>query len=490
MKRGPSPARAGARQRPRASLRAHPNTRARSSRAAAQPEIHPIPAWIARKRDGGELDDGALRAIIVGATRGTIPDYQLSALLMAIVWRGMSGRELATWLDAMVDSGERMDLSGVAGVKVDKHSTGGVGDKVSLCLAPLVAACGVPVPMMSGRSLGHTGGTLDKLEAIPGFRTALTPRAFARVLEKTGLVLAGQSATLAPADRRLYALRDATGTVESIPLIASSILSKKIAEGANALVMDVKVGRGAFLPARARARELARTLVDLGARAGLKVVALLTAMDQPLGRAVGNACELAEAIAILRGGGPPDTRALTLRLGAEMLMLGKRTTTRAQGLRLLEEAVASGAGLQKLRDCVQAQGGDVAVIDAPERLPRATLAHTLRARAGGPRGLGLVVRGIDAGAVGRAMTLLGAGRLRQEDRVDPGVGLELAVKVGARVEPGGPLGTVRFNDRERWRLARPLLESAFELAEVGGGGGADLDTQPGPLVLETIGKRA
>jgi thymidine phosphorylase len=209
-------------------------------------------------------------------------------------------------------------------------------------------------------------------------------------------------------------------------------------------------------------------------------------MDQPLGRAVGNACELAEAIEILRGGGPPDTRALTLRLGAEMLILGKRATTRAQGLRLLEEAVASGAGLQKLRDCVQAQGGDVAVIDAPERLPRAARAHTLRAAAGG------VIRGIDAGAVGRAMTLLGAGRLRQEDRVDPGVGLELAAKVGERVEPGGPLGTVRFNDRERWRLAQPLLESAFEIAEVGGGGGAGagLDTPPGPLVLETIGKRA
>jgi pyrimidine-nucleoside phosphorylase len=473
VKRGPSPARV--RPRPRA-----------SRAAAAVPEIQPVPAWIARKRDGGELDDAALRAIIDGATRGTIPDYQLSALLMAIVWRGMSGRELATWLDAMVDSGERMDLSGIAGVKVDKHSTGGVGDKISLCLAPLVAACGVPVPMMSGRSLGHTGGTLDKLEAIPGFRTALTPRAFARVLEKTGLVLAGQSATLAPADRRLYALRDATGTVESIPLIASSILSKKIAEGANALVMDVKVGRGAFLPARARARELARTLVELGARAGLKVVALLTAMDQPLGRAVGNACELAEAIEILRGGGPPDTRALTLRLGAEMLMLGGRTTTRAQGLRLLEEAVASGAGLQKLRDCVQAQGGDAAVIDAPERLPRAARAHTLRAREGGREGG--VVRGIDAGAVGRAMTLLGAGRLRQEDRVDPGVGLELAVKVGDRVEKGGPLGTVRFNDPDRWRLARPLLESAFEITEVAVDADADADAQPGPLVLETIGK--
>jgi pyrimidine-nucleoside phosphorylase len=437
-----------------------------------------MPGWIACKRDGGALDDSALRAIIDGATHGTIPDYQLSALLMAIVWRGLSARELATWLDAMVASGARLDLSQVAGVKVDKHSTGGVGDKVSLCLAPLVAACGVPVPMMSGRSLGHTGGTLDKLEAIPGFRTALTPRRFARVLEKTGLVLAGQSATMAPADRRLYALRDATGTVESIPLIASSILSKKIAEGADALVMDVKVGRGAFLPARAQARALARTLVDLGARAGLKVVALLTAMDQPLGRAVGNACELAEAIEILRGGGPADTRALTLRLGAEMLLLGRRARDRAEALRLLEAAVASGAGLDKLRACVRAQGGDVAVIDEPARLPRAARTHTLRAGATG------VVRGIDAGAVGSGVTVLGAGRLRHEDRVDPGVGLELHVKVGDAVAKGEPLASVRFNDRARWRLARPLIESAFELGPAGS------RVELGPLILETIGRTA
>jgi pyrimidine-nucleoside phosphorylase len=438
------------------------------------PATLPVPSWIATKRDGGALDDDALRAIIAGATRGTIPDYQLSALLMAIVWRGLSARELETWLDAMVASGERMDLSRIPGVKVDKHSTGGVGDKISLCLAPLVAACGVPVPMMSGRALGHTGGTLDKLDAIPGFRSALDPREFARVLQKTGLVLAGQSATLAPADRLLYALRDATATVESIPLIASSILSKKIAEGAGALVMDVKVGRGAFLPERARARELARTLVSLGTRAGLKVIALLTAMDQPIGNAVGNACELGEAIDVLRGGGPADTRALTVRLGAEMLVLGKKARDRVAGARQIERAIASGEGLDRLRACVRAQGGQVAVIDDPSQLPRAKQVAEIRAPAAGR------VVAIDAGKLGRGTTLLGAGRLRKEDRIDPGVGLILDHKVGARVERGERLASVYFNDRARWQGNRALIEGAFEL------GPADARARTRPLILETI----
>src|SRR5262245_39215597 len=288
---------------------------------------------IARKRDGGALSREEIQTFVRAVTDGTWPDYQIAALLMAIVLKGMTAEETADLTEAMVHSGVKVDLGHLPGLKVDKHSTGGVGDKTSLILAPLAAACGVVVPMMSGRSLGHTGGTLDKLEAIPGFRTALTPAAFRRVLGGAGLVLAGQSARLAPADRVLYALRDATATVESIPLIASSILSKKIAEGADALVMDVKVGSGAFLPGRAAARALARTLVDLGGRAGLKVVALLTAMDQPLGRAVGNACELAEAVDVLRGGGPPDTRALTVRLGAEVLVLGRAARGLAGGHR-------------------------------------------------------------------------------------------------------------------------------------------------------------
>jgi pyrimidine-nucleoside phosphorylase len=432
----------------------------------------PVTAWIARKRDGGELDDQAIRAIIDGASTGGIPDYQLAALLMAIVWRGLSPRELGTWLDAMVESGDRMRLDHIPGLKVDKHSTGGVGDKISICLAPLVAACGVPVPMMSGRALGHTGGTLDKLESIPGFRTALAPRAFASVLAKTGLVLAGQSQRLAPADRLLYALRDATATVESIPLIASSILSKKIAEGADALLMDVKVGRGAFLPQRARAQALATTLVSLGRRGGLRVKALLTAMDQPIGRAIGNACELAEAIDVLRGGGPDDTRALTLRLGAEMLVLGKRARDVAEGTRRIEAAIGSGAGLDRLRACVRLQGGDVRVIDEPKRLPQARHQALILAKRSG------FLNTLDAGTLGRAVTRLGAGRARKEDDVDPGVGLLLEHKEGDAVTRGAPLAVVRYAERARFESVRALIEEAFVIG--------DAKKRARPLVLAEL----
>jgi len=432
----------------------------------------PMPAWIACKRDGGVLDDEALRAIVAGAATGDIPDYQLAAFLMAVVWRGLSPRELDTWLEAMVSSGRRLDLRGVPGVKVDKHSTGGVGDKISICLAPLVAACGVPVPMMAGRSLGHTGGTLDKLDAIAGFQTALTARRFQGVLARAGLVLAGQSPQLAPADRVLYALRDATATVESIPLIASSILSKKIAEGVDALVMDVKVGSGAFLTGRDQARKLARTLVRLGRRAGLRVVALLTDMDQPLGLAVGNACEVAEAIDVLRGEGPPDTRALTVRLGAEMLVLGRRARDRAEGARRIEAAIASGAGLTRLRKCVALQGGDVSLIDDPTRLPRAPRTAKVRAARGG------TIARLDAGRVGRAATVLGAGRLTKEDTVDAGVAIFFHHKKGARVAKHQVLATVHYSDEARWAIARPLLESAFTLSRG--------PVPRSPLVLETI----
>jgi pyrimidine-nucleoside phosphorylase len=433
-----------------------------------------VTSWIARKRDGGELDDDAIRAVIEGAAHATVPDYQLSALLMAIVWRGLSDRELATWLDAMVASGDRMRLDGIAGIKVDKHSTGGVGDKISLCLAPLVAACGVPVPMMSGRSLGHTGGTLDKLESIPGFRTALTPRAFERVLGQTGLVLAGQSPRLAPADRALYALRDATATVESIPLIASSILSKKIVEGADALLMDVKVGRGAFLPDRTQARALARALVVLGRRAGLRTVALLTAMDQPLGRAVGNACELVEAIDVLRGDGPGDTRALTVRLGAEMLILGGKVRDQRAGAAQIERAIGSGAGLDRLRRCVELQGGDPRVIDDPRRLPLAPRETVISARDAG------TVTRLDAGAIGRAATRLGAGRTRKEDRIDPGVGILLHRKEGDPVEPRTPLASVRYTDEGRFAAVRVQLEDAFTIED------RPPPARPPRLILERI----
>jgi pyrimidine-nucleoside phosphorylase len=433
-----------------------------------------LPTLIARKRDGGALDDSEIRAVIAGAATGAIPDYQLAALLMAIVFRGLSARELSVWTEAMIASGDRLRLGAVRGRKVDKHSTGGVGDKISICLAPLVAACGVPVPMMAGRALGHTGGTLDKLESIPGFRTALAPAEFRRVLARAGLVLAGQSARLAPADRRLYALRDATATVESIPLIASSILSKKVAEGADALVMDVKVGSGAFLPARASARALARTLVGLGRRLGLEVRALLTAMDEPLGLAIGNACEVNEAVDVLRGGGPPDVRALTVRLGAEMLLLGRAAASRADGARLIERAISSGAGLERLRRCVELQGGDPRAVDDPARLPRARRAHVVRSTRAG------TVARIDAGAIGRAATLLGAGRLRKEDRVDPGAGIALEVKTGARIGRGDALCTVLCDDPARWSAARPLVETAFEVAAAGRA------PAPRPLVLETV----
>ncbi|HVU50658.1 MAG TPA: thymidine phosphorylase [Polyangia bacterium] len=414
-----------------------------------------MPALIARKRDGGALTEGEIRDVIAGAVARTIPEYQLSALLMAIVWRGLDSRELVAWTEAMIASGDRLRLGAIPGRKVDKHSTGGVGDKISLCLAPLVAACGVPVPMMSGRGLGHTGGTLDKLEAIPGFITALPPARFTRVLARAGLVLAGQSARLVPADRLLYALRDATATVESIPLIASSILSKKVAEGADALVMDVKVGRGAFLPSRARARELARTLVALGARLGLEVRALLTAMDEPLGLEIGNANELAEAIAVLRGEGPADVRALTLRLGAEMLLLGGAARTRADATARLARALERGEGLERLALCVRLHGGDPRVIDDPGRLPRAPRTRELRAAKAG------IVTTVDAGVLGRAATLLGAGRLRKEDPVDPRVGLTLAVKQGARVARNDLLCVIGYADEARLAAALPLIASAF-----------------------------
>lgn len=442
-------------------------------RARARQGPFAVPTLIARKRDGGALSDADIRALIAGAVGGDIPDYQLAALLMAIVWNGMTPHELDVWTEAMIASGDRLRLDDVPGRKVDKHSTGGVGDKVSLCLAPLVAACGVPVPMMAGRALGHTGGTLDKLESIPGFRTRLAPGEFKRVLVRAGLVLAGQSARLCPADRVLYALRDATATVESIPLIASSILSKKVAEGADGLVMDVKVGAGAFLPSRAQARSLARTLVRLGRRLGLQVRAVLTAMDEPLGREVGNACELEEAIAVLRGGGPDDVRTLTIRLGAEMLLLGRRAKDRVAATRLLEQAIASGAGLERLIRCVRLQGGDPRVVENPGLLPRASRSHAVRASRGG------TVTAVHAGLVGRAATLLGAGRLAKEDRVDPGAGITLHAKPGARVARGDTLCVARCDDDARWAAARPLLEQAFR---VGTGAGA-----PGPLVLETIG---
>ncbi|HVT09595.1 MAG TPA: thymidine phosphorylase [Polyangia bacterium] len=416
------------------------------------------PALIAKKRDGGALADGELRALIDGAVAGTVPDYQLSALLMAIVWRGLDTRELSTWTRAMIASGQTLRWDDLPGPVIDKHSTGGVGDKISLCLAPLCAAAGLYVPMMAGRALGHTGGTLDKLETIPGFRTALDPRTFGRVLKRAGFVLAGQSERLVPADRLLYALRDATATVESIPLIASSILSKKVAEGAAGLVMDVKVGSGAFLPSLDQTRALARTLIALGRALGLPVRAVLSQMDQPLGDAIGNAVEVREAIDVLKGGGPADVVDLTLRLGAEMLVLGGLARDLRDGAARIARARDSGAGLERFILGTRLQGGDPRVIDDPDRLPAARYSRVIRA----PRA-GFVARA-DAGLLGRAATLLGAGRARKEDRISPGAAIMLNAKVGARVEAGAPLCTIHFDDPARARAAAPQIAAAFHVA--------------------------
>ncbi len=419
----------------------------------------PIRSWIARKRDGGELDTAAIRKLVAAVAREEIPDYQVAALLMAIVIRGMTAAELFSWTRAMIDSGDRLSFDAVPGRKVDKHSTGGVGDKVTICLAPLVAACGVPTPMLVGRGLGHTGGTLDKLAALPGFRGDLSPAQIARVLGRAGFVIAGQTRRLVPADRILYALRDATATVESIPLIAASILSKKVAGGADALVLDVKVGRGAFLTAAADARRLARTLVALGRRLGLRPVAVLSAMDQPLGREVGNALEVAEAIEVLRGGGPADTRALTVRLGAEMLVLGGAARDAAEGARRIEAAIAGGAGMERLLRGMHLQGVDVRVLGRPERLPRARGQALVRVPRAG------FVQALDARAVGEAAMELGAGRAHKEDAIDPAVGITVHRKIGERVASGEPLFTVWYNDRARREAARRRLEGAVRIGQ-------------------------
>ncbi|HET9554663.1 MAG TPA: thymidine phosphorylase [Anaeromyxobacteraceae bacterium] len=428
---------------------------------------------IHRKRDGGRLEAGEIAALVDGYTRGEIPDYQLAAFCMAVFFRGMDAGEVEALTGAMLRSGDVLDLSAIPGAKVDKHSTGGVGDKVSLPLAPLAAACGVKVPMVSGRGLGHTGGTLDKLEAIPGFRTDLPVERFVELVRDLGLALAGQTARIAPADRKLYALRDVTATVESIPLIAGSIMSKKLAEGIDALVLDVKVGRGAFMKTLPEARRLAETLAGIGRGFGKRVTALLTAMDQPLGCAVGNALEVEESIALLRGGGPADLRELTVALTAEMLLLARLAPDLPAARRAVEAAIADGRGLATLRRIVEAQGGDPAAVDDPGRLPRAAQVLPVAAPAAG------VVEAIDAEAIGLAAMALGAGRTRVEDRVDPAVGIVLDRKVGDRVQAGEPLCHVHRNagGEPQDRVAARIL-AAYR---VGQGPAA-----PPPLVLERI----
>jgi len=414
---------------------------------------------IARKRDGGALTREEIGNFVTGVTDGTWPDYQASALLMAIVLRGMSPEETAWLTDAMVHSGVRVDLSGIPGIKVDKHSTGGVGDKTSLILAPIVAACGVPIPMMSGRGLGHTGGTLDKLESIPGFRVGLSLDEFKAALEKTGCGLIGQTDQIAPADKKLYALRDVTSTVESIPLISASIMSKKIAEGIDALVLDVKTGSGAFMKTEEASRALAESLVSIGHASGVRTEAVITAMDAPLGCAVGNALEVVECIDVLKGKGPADLIEVSLELTARMLVLGRVASTRDEARRRAQEAIDSGVGLERFRRLVEAQGGDPQIVDDSGKLPSAPGRHVVKAGRSG------FITGLHAESIGRASVVLGAGRDRVEDAVDPAVGIVLKAKPGDTVSAGDAVLELHYRDRSRLDSALALVSRAIAIGD-------------------------
>jgi pyrimidine-nucleoside phosphorylase len=405
---------------------------------------------IAHKRDGGRMSDPQIERLIRAFCDGELTDYQMSAWLMAAFLRGMDDAETVALTRAMLRSGDAIDLADVPGVKVDKHSTGGVGDKVSICLAPLVAACGVKVPMISGRGLGHTGGTLDKLEAIPGFSVTLDAAAFRRVVREVGACMIGQTDRIAPADRRIYALRDVTATVESIPLIVASILSKKLAEGIDALVLDVKVGRGAFMKTEHDARALAEALVRVGTAAGKLVTALLTDMSAPLGRTVGNALETAEALLVLHGGGRADLVECTLALGSEMLRLGGAATTDAGARDALGAAIASGRAAEVMERMIAAQGGDPRVVRDPGLLPAAPVVVEIPADEAG------IVTGIDALEIGLAAVAMGAGRTRADQKVDPAVGIELPAPRGERVEKGAPLALLHVRKAEDAEAVRAI----------------------------------
>ena len=427
---------------------------------------------IVKKRDGSDLAAEEIDFLVRGFTSGEIPDYQFAALLMAIIFKGMNPAETARLTRAMIDSGDVIDLSGIPGPLVDKHSTGGVGDKISLVLAPLAAACGVRVPMMSGRSLGHTGGTLDKLESIPGYRTDLSPARFRRALEETGYAMIGQSETIVPADRRMYALRDVTGTVESIPLITASILSKKFAEGAQSLVLDVKCGSGAFMKTHEQARGLAQSLVATCAGLGRTAAAVITDMDQPLGRKIGNFLEVEESIDCLRGTGPSEEVDLTCRLAAWMLKLGGVCADLAEGEKLARSRLADGSAWKLFLRNVEYQGGDVEYVLRPEKGPHAGITRPLSARRGG------FVSRVDAYKTGVASVILGAGRSRKDDTVLPGVGITLMKLPGEAVAAGDQLCLAHGEDEARVSEAIRLLESAYVIADEPG--------SRGPMVLEEI----
>jgi len=427
---------------------------------------------IIKKRDGETLTTEEINFLIEGYTRSTIADEQMAAWAMAVLFRGMDDRETGDLTLAMARSGDQLDLHDVAPITVDKHSTGGIGDKTSLLLGPLVAAAGMPVAKMSGRGLGFSGGTIDKLESIAGFRVELTSDEFRRAIREVGMVIAAQSADLAPADKRLYALRDVTGTVESIPLIAASVMSKKLAAGADCIVLDVKCGRGAFMHTLEDARKLARVMVAIGRHAGRRVAAVISTMEQPLGYAIGNALEVREAIAALRGHGPPDLVELCITLGGELATLAGRAASQETGRGLLREMLSSGSAWRTFRRFVANQGGDIAMIDNPEQLPRAPVIMPLPAQRAG------TVAAIDGMALGYTLNDLGGGRARKEDRIDPAVGLVLAAKVGDRVAAGAPLLHVHAaSDADAARVL-PRLAAAYTIGDTG--------VAPPPLIYEII----
>jgi pyrimidine-nucleoside phosphorylase len=420
-----------------------------------------IPALIEHKRDGGALTAEQWSGLIRAYVAGQVPDYQMSALLMAIYFRGLEPAELSALTDTMIDTGDRLRFDGHPRPVADKHSTGGVGDKVSLLLAPMVASCGVAVPMMSGRGLGHTGGTLDKLESIPGFRTNLSLREARDQIDRLGCAMLGQTPEIAPADKRLYALRDVTATVESIPLISASIMSKKLAEGLNGLVLDVKTGSGAFLTDLSKSIELARTMIALGEARGCPTVALLTAMDRPLGRACGNALEMEEAIEGLRGSGPADLLEVTYALGAEMLVLVGAAPSLVDARALLEHSVASGRALETFARVIEAQGGNPGVIEDLGLLPQAQAVEVYRAEATG------VVAAVEPRRIGRAIVQLGGGRTAVEDVVDPTVGFVITVKPGDPVRAGEPIASIFARDEAGIAIGTAALREAVAIGDTG-----------------------
>jgi pyrimidine-nucleoside phosphorylase len=426
-----------------------------------------VPRMIERKRNGDKLEPQELRELVLAYTGGQVPDYQMAAFLMAVYFRGLDRAEMNAMMDAMLESGKRLDLSRLPIPRIDKHSTGGVGDKVSLILAPLIASLGVAVPMMSGRGLGHTGGTLDKLESIPGFRTGLTLAEAQKQIARIGCAMLGQTDEIVPADRKIYALRDATATVEVVPLIAASIMSKKIAESLTGLVLDIKRGSGSFLPELEQGIELAQAMIDLGAEHACPVVALVTAMDRPLGNACGNTLEVAEAIEVLKGAGPADVIEVTFALGAEMLVLATVASTREEARAMMDGAIASGKALRKFEEIIRAQGGDDGVVEDPLRMPQARYrADFIAPREG-------VVQLVDPRTVGYGVIALGGGRRNMEDKVDPAVGFVITAKPEDHIAKGQSLATICARSKEDLETGRSVIEKAIVIA----------DSAPPPLPL-------